>query len=209
MRAPRGSWRLIVGVAVAALIATQLLPAGHPLRPDLRGSMVSLFWIAVVAVPVAAYALLIRQLRRRSGADRAEPPRRHPVGLVRIAEDAALSARTQTALDAETGAATGATPQTLSLAWRAPDGALAGHLRLRVAGALADIETLRVGPAYRGAGIGTALVTAAAAEAREHGAAVLAVSVAEWQAPGFFAALGFDEPQAARHGRHRLEKPLA
>lgn len=211
LRAPRGSWRLIVGAAVLVLFATQLLPAGHPLRADVAESSRSLFWVALALAPVVGYALLIRHLRRRSGADlpEAAPPR--PVGLVQIPDDAALLAETRAALDRGAAEATGTAPETLSLGWRAADGELAGHLRMRLVAASAEIEVLHVGAEYRRAGIGTALVTAAAAEARARGAERLWAVVADWQTPGFFAGLDFRTlaEAAGAQPRRWMERPLA
>ncbi len=206
-KAPRGSWRLILGAAVAGVAASQLLAPGHPLRVDVAGGARSLFWIAVALVPVAAYALMIRRLRRRSGAALPEVPER-PRGLVQIAQDAALADETRASLDRETEAATGTAPARLSLGWRAADGALAGHLRLRLEPDCAEVEALHVAPAHRRAGIGTSLVTAAAAEAQARGATRLRAVVADWQAPQFFASLGF-ATHAELDRRRWMERPLA
>lgn len=208
--APRGSWRLILAAAVLAALASQALPAGHPLRADLLGSAEALGWLLVAAIPLTAYALWLRGLRRRAGSG-AEPPR-HPTGLVQIPEDAALVADTGAALDAGTVAALGL-PRPLSLAWRAEDGSLAGHLRLHQAGATAEIDLLLVAPAHRGAGIGTRLLAAAEAEARARGLARLAVAPGSWQDAGFFTRAGFVTTAEIILGpgarRYWMERPLS
>ena len=188
LRAPRGTWRPILAAAALAALASQLLPTGHPLRADLGGSATTLAWLVALSIPLTAYALWLRSLRRRAGA--ATPPPSHPTGLVQIDEDAALAAETTAALDADTAAALGP-PRTLSLAWRAEDGALAGHLRLRQVGATAEIEALRVAAKHRGQGVGSRLLAAAETEARARGLARLAVAPGSWQAPGFFARAGY------------------
>ena len=109
---------------------------------------------------------------------------------MQIDDDAALTADTAAALIADEAAALGRARR-LSLAWRAEDGALAGHIRLRQTGATAEIEALRVTPAHRGQGIGSRLLAAAETEARARGLARLAVAPGSWQAPGFFARAGY------------------
>ncbi len=205
----RGAWRFILAAAGLAVVASQVLPAGHRLRADLGGSAAALGWLVAAAVPITAYALWVRSLRRRAGADR--PARRHPAGLVQIADDVALLADTAAALDAETAAALGPA-RPLSLAWRSEDGALTGHLRLRESGATAEIEALLVAPEHRGQGIGRRLLAAAETEARARGLARLAVAPGSWQAPAFFARMGYattaehDLGRGAR--RFRMEREL-
>jgi GNAT superfamily N-acetyltransferase len=207
--APPGSWRRIVGVAVLVLAASQALPPGHPLRADLVGSARTLGWLALAAAPIAAYALWIRALRRRTGASRPAP---HPVGLVQIADDAALVAETEAAL-ATLAAPVLGPPAPLSLAWRAEDGTLAGHLRLVRAARIAEIEALIVAEPFRRRGIGTRLLRAAEAEARSRGLERMAATVGSWQSPGFFASAGYRA--AAHHDlgggvrRIRMERDLA
>ena len=191
VRAPRGTWRYILAAAVLAALGSQLLPAGHPFRADVAASARNLGWVGLALIPVAAYALGIRWLRRRTGADAGPAAPRHPTGLVRIAEDAALAADTEAALTAEAAAVPGAAPATLSLAWRAEDGSLAGHLRMRQTAGTAEILALRVAPPHRRRGIGGRLLAAAEAEARARGARRMAVAPFSWQAPGFFARAGY------------------
>jgi ribosomal protein S18 acetylase RimI-like enzyme len=200
LQAPPGTWRWIVGAAALALVASQLLPAGHPYRVDLAGSARLALWIGLAAVPVAAYALWLRGLRRRSGVA-AAPERPRPRGLVQFAEDAALAAETAAALEAE------APGRRLSLGWRGADGGLEGHLRLRVAGELAEVEQLRVAPAARRRGVGRALLGAAEGEAAGLGARRIGAAVADWQAPEFFAAAGY-APGPAAGARRWMEKAL-
>jgi GNAT superfamily N-acetyltransferase len=209
--APRGSWRFILAAAAIAALASQLLPAGHPLRADLLGSAETFGWLLVALIPLTAYALWLRALRRRAGTARPGPAG-HPTGLVQIPEDAALVADTSAALDAGTIAALGP-PRPLSLAWRAADGSLAGHLRLHQAGATAEIELLLVAPGHRGAGIGTRLLAAAEAEARARGLARLAIAPGSWQDAGFFTHAGFvttaELPLGPGARRYWMERPLS
>ena len=185
--APAGSWRPILAVAAAATLGALLLPSGHPLRLDPAASVATLGWLAGLLVPLALYALWLRALRRRAAPGAATA---HPTGLVQIADDVALVAETVAALADDTTAALGPL-RPLSLAWRADDGTLAGHLRLRQTGATAEIEALRVAEAHRGQGIGSRLLAAAETEARARGLARLAVAPGGWQAPGFFARAGY------------------
>ncbi len=185
--APPGSWKLILGIAAAETLSSQFLPAGHPLRVNLAGSAAAVAWLVALLIPLSAYGLWIRSLRRR--ATPAAAPK-HPTGLVQIDDDAALTAETAAALASDDAAALGPR-RPLSLAWRAEDGVLAGHLRLRQTGATAEIEALRVTPAHRRQGIGSRLLAAAETEARARGLARLAVAPGSWQAPGFFTRAGY------------------
>ena len=72
-RAPKGTWRYILGVAAAILLASQFLPAGHPFREDVAESSYNLAWLGIALIPVGIYGLWIRRLRVRSGADAPEP----------------------------------------------------------------------------------------------------------------------------------------
>ncbi len=195
MSAPPGSWRYIVGAGIVATLASQLLPAAHPLRVDLAGSARDLGWLALVAAPFAVYGLVIRQLRKRTGADRLRADL-HPAGLVVIPQDTALAIDTETALtaDARRDLGTEAVDAPISLAWRDGTGALVGHLRLQRVGDTAEILALRVAAPARGQGIGTGLIRGAIDEAVAAGAHRLGVRVADRQeaARRVLAAAGFE-----------------
>lgn len=193
LRLPRGTWRYILAGAAAAALATQLLPQGHPLRTDVAESARNLGWVGLGLVPVAIYAVFLARLRRRTGvaAPKTASQPRHPVGLVQIAEDTHLAAETEAQLAAETAMALGTAPSLRSLAWRAEDGSLAGHLRLAVLREVCEIHALRVDPAHRGQGIGTRLLAAAEEMAREEGARVMTARAGSWQAPGFLTRAGY------------------
>ena len=109
---------------------------------------------------------------------------------MQIADDAALVAETAEALARLAEPALGP-PAPLSLAWRAEDGTLAGHLRLRRAAETAEIEALIVAERFRRQGIGTRLLRAAEGEARGRGLGRIAATVGSWQVPEFFAAAGY------------------
>jgi len=206
--APRGSWRYVLGAAALALAASQTLPEGNAFRADVAGSARTLFWVGLGLIPVAAYAVLVRRLRRRSGSDAADPPPR-PQGLVQFADDDALAADTAAGLAAETGAMQG---DPVSLGWRAADGSLAGHLRLRIRGDAAEIEMLWVEPGQRRRGVGSALLHAAEGEAAARGARTSGALVGDWQAPGFFKCAGYSSGEAhclgAGRSRAWMEKRL-
>lgn len=200
--APPGTWRYVAAGAAAAAVASQLLPSGHPLRVDLVAVAQAGFWLGLAAIPVGAYALWVRGLRRRAGTDAPGADAARPVGLVQFAEDAALAAETATALAAEAPGAR------LSIGWRGESGALEGHLRLRVAGDLAEIELLHVAEDARGRGVGGALVRAAEGEAVALGARRIGAAVAPWQSPAFFARARYEAGDGSGP-RRWMEKRLA
>jgi GNAT superfamily N-acetyltransferase len=191
LRAPAGTWRYVVGAAVLLLLASQLLPAENPWRVDLVAGLGTLAWLTLAAAPVAAYGLVLRRVRQRTGVDR--PLRSHPVGLVAIPDDAALAADTVATLAAETRRATGRAPEAVSVAWRGEDGALVGHARVTVMAALADLQMLWVAAARRRQGIGGRLLAAAEAEAQARGAARMSAGVGSWQDAGFLTRRGYRE----------------
>jgi ribosomal protein S18 acetylase RimI-like enzyme len=187
MRAPPGTWRYIVGAAVLVAAGSQLLPAGNAFREDVAANATPLLWVGLALVPVALYALVIRRLRRRTGADAEEAPAR-PVGLVLIEDDAALARDTARALAEEEARPA---PETLSVGWRDEGGDLAGHARLRVAGAVADLEMLWVAAGARRAGIGSRLLAQAEEEARERGGRHLVATAGSEAAVAFLTGRGF------------------
>jgi len=71
----------------------------------------------------------------------------------------------------------------LQVAREAPTGSIMGFILTRIAADEAEIITIAVDPAHRGEGIGAALVTSAAAEAKAFGATSLILEVAEDNAP--------------------------
>jgi hypothetical protein len=95
--------------AALIMLSTLLLPAGHPRRTETAAWAQVLFWLALAAAPIWAYALWVRKLRRRTGADEAPAV---PQGLVQFPRDAALAAETAAALLAEAPGAR------LTLGWR-------------------------------------------------------------------------------------------
>ncbi len=135
--APRwaGPAILLVVVIIAAL-SQIALPPEAPLRQTTGGAVRALVWLAAAAVPILAYRALLRRLR---GAVPAPTP--HPQGFVIIPEDAALVED----IAARLGAAV-PTTETVSLAHRAPDGALTASLRLQITDTLASLHNIWVDP---------------------------------------------------------------
>jgi ribosomal protein S18 acetylase RimI-like enzyme len=197
LRMPRGTWRYILGGAIALSAATQMLPSGHPLRADVAEASRNLGWLALGLVPVAIYAYMIRIARRRAGlADRGaagQPPpaQRRPVGLVQIDDDQALARDTQRTLDEDVHVILRTTRETLSLAWRSEEGPLVGHLRCAFLGEGCEILQVWVERARRKQGIARRMVAAMEEEARARGATFFHARVGSWQTCGFFTALGF------------------
>ena len=106
------------------------------------------------------------------------------------------------ALEAETPGGS----EALSLAWRDPDGALVGHIRLRRFAEVAEIETIRVAPDRRRDGIGGRLLSAAERELRADGVTRMLATPGDWQAPEFFTCAGYrvEGTDALGGGRSRL-----
>lgn len=82
----------------------------------------------------------------------------------------------------------------LQVAREAPASSIMGFILTRIAADEAEIITIAVDPAQRGRGIGAALVTSAAAEAKAFGASSLILEVAEDNAAAIrlYERLGFD-----------------
>ena len=97
-----------------------------------------------------------------------------------------------TALERETASVTGACQITpVALLLRDPDGHVAGGLWGRIVYSWLVIEMLVVPPSMRGAGAGTALVRQAEAAARLQGCVGMHLTRLDFQAPTFYARLGF------------------
>jgi GNAT superfamily N-acetyltransferase len=185
MQAPRGTWRWILAAAFAVVTLSQMLPAGNAFREDVRGALPGLGWAGLAALPIAAYGLLIRSLRRRTrGASERASVR--PTGLVLVVEDEELATDTARAALAEAGVLP------LSIGYRDAQGRMAGHARLLLADETAELSLLRVIPEQRRQGIGTRLLAQAEAEARERGAVSLAATSAA-ASRGFFVGRGYAE----------------
>lgn len=207
MRAPAGTWRYVLGAAAAALVGSQLLPEGNAWRADVAGSARVLFWVGLGLAPVAAYAVVLRALRQRTGAtDAVRPTAPSARGLVQFADDAALAAETAAALMVDTE--TARRGERLSLGWRGADGALEGHLRLRLDGDLVEIEMLRVAPKVRRRGVGAGLLQAGESEAAVRGARRIGALVGDWQTPEFFERAGYGAQAGAGPRRRWMEKAL-
>ena len=195
----RGAWPWVLGAVVAVMLAAQALPPGHPFRAGTAAWGRNLLWVGLGLIPVGAYALWVRDLRRRTGVDDAPPAA--PRGLVQFPRDAALAAETAAALLAEAPGAR------LTLGWRDETGALAATLRLRLNADLAEVELFHVAPEARGQGLGARLLKAAEREAAIRGAARIGALVAPWQGASIFHRAGY-RPGGEAGGRRWLEKAL-
>ncbi len=56
---------IIIGIAVALVLISQILPQGHVFRQSVRQDLIFLFWAGAIAVPVGIYTLFIRWARRK------------------------------------------------------------------------------------------------------------------------------------------------
>ncbi len=68
LNGPRWAYKALLGLGVAVIIISQLLPAAHPFRISVAEGLVWWFWAIVIAIPVLAYAKLVRWLRRKAEA---------------------------------------------------------------------------------------------------------------------------------------------
>jgi ribosomal protein S18 acetylase RimI-like enzyme len=212
VRAPGGTWRLILAAAGLAVAGAFLLPPESAFRQDIAESLNNLAWLGIALVPVGAYALVLARLRRRTGADSARAVSERPRGLVRIEGDARLIADTRAALELEAKALRDCKEEGFSLGWRAEDGQLVGHVRVRLECGLADVEMIWVRAEHRRKGIGSRLYGAAESELRTAGAERIVASVADWQVPGFFLRQGLREiarvQTTSGHVRSLMDKVL-
>ena len=80
----------------------------------------------------------------------------------------------------------------LSCFLRDADGTLVAGIDGFTWGGCAHVELLSVSGPFRGEGLGRKLLEAAEAEARERGCTSIVLSSHEFQAPGFYAKVGYD-----------------
>lgn len=191
---------------------------GHPIRTDVAESAENLGWVGLALIPVGLYALVLQSIRRRAGVTGPEvvsvlSETGALKGLVQIAEDRVLSEETESALAQETGFALGSVPRSCSLAWRADDGALVGHLRFVVVAETCEVDLMWVAKSHRCSGIGSSLVKAAQSEAHAIGARKIFARVGSWENAAFFQRMGFeitwDQEISPKAKWIWLEKPLA
>jgi GNAT superfamily N-acetyltransferase len=116
------------------------------------------------------------------------------VALVVSGADEGLRERLDTEINAFNVAATGyADGRLLCIAARRDGGDLCAGLSGWTWGGCGYIEYLWVRDDHRGSGLGSRLLAAAEHEARHRGCDQMALSTHSFQAPGFYARLGYQE----------------
>ena len=68
LNGPRWVYRTSLGVAVVAVIISQLLPQSHMFRQRVAEGLHWWLWAAAIAAPILAYALLLRWIKRKADA---------------------------------------------------------------------------------------------------------------------------------------------
>ncbi len=193
---------LRTGLMIAAVAAAILsLDAGF--RAQMGQSLVAAFWLALAAVPILGYVVLLRRLRRRAQPEEAP----QPAGLRLIEDDAALTADSLAAIRAESAAQPGFERESFSVAWKDETGTVRGAVQVIRVMELAELRTLHVDPDWRGRGLARDLLQGAEYEARARGARHARLGTYSWQAPGLYEKLGWREVARfpAGSGTHRIE----
>ncbi|MEM1264608.1 MAG: GNAT family N-acetyltransferase [Pseudomonadota bacterium] len=162
LRVPIGIVRgIILGGTLFAIVVGIQNPTA---RPDLAAWAGGLIVAGIAAVPIGLYALLIRNIRRRTIP---QQERAHPQGFVLIEDDRALAVDREAAIAA---ARRSDLPTTLSVAFRNEAGEVSGSGSVTLEAGLARFSRIWVAPEARGQGIANGLLREMEAVARAQGA---------------------------------------
>lgn len=189
---------ILLALVLLALAGLILLPEQAPFRQSVQGSLSFALVAAIVAVPVLAYRWGFRRLRARHA------PEPQPTGItgrtVLVPEAQALAADLDRALDAET-------PHRIGLVHRAPDGSLLAGASVTLTGARATLAPLWWDEDADTAQVVAPLLDAAAAEARQRGAHLLAAETSQPRIVRALIALGFTRTETGPPQRLIRELP--
>ncbi len=179
----------IGGVAFAAMIGITD-PATRPDTAALIGWARALAILGLIAIPILAYALLVRRLKQRNAPPKPKAPA-HPTGFVLIEDDAALTQEALAKLIAANRKAFPSERQEFSIAHRDEAGKITASGRVNLHMGLAEFRRIWVEPEARGTGLGSAILKQMEAEAVSRGATRAALDTFSWQAEGFYTKLGY------------------
>lgn len=192
-RAPARIWQGVGlgGLAFAVLIGITD-PGARPDAAQLSGWARAIGILAILAVPVGLYVLLVRRLRTRARGE-TDTPTPHPTGFVQIADDAILAREVDAKLAAEDLAAGAPPPEALSVAYRAAGGNISASGQIVLAFDLAEFRRLWVEPGHRSQGLGRRLLGEMETLAAARGARTGVIDCWDWQAAGLARAAGYRE----------------
>jgi len=193
---------ILLAMVLLALVGLVLLPEDAPFRQSVQGSLSFALVAAIVAVPVLAYRWGFRRLRARHAPE--PESETGPAGItgctVLVPEAQALSADLDRALDTEA-------PHRLGLVHRAPDGSLQAGATVTLTGTRATLAPLWWDEGADTAEVVAPLLDAAATEARQRGAHLLAAETGQPRIARTLIALGFTRTETGPPQRLIRELP--
>ncbi|MCF6305084.1 MAG: hypothetical protein L3J33_06905 [Rhodobacteraceae bacterium] len=65
---PRWVYFCLLGLALAVIGGSQFLPQTHPFFVSVRGDLISLMWLGIIAIPVSIYTMFVRWAGRKAKA---------------------------------------------------------------------------------------------------------------------------------------------
>lgn len=189
---------ILLAMVLLALAGLILLPPEAPFRQSVQGSLSFALVAAIVAVPVLIYRWGLRRLRAR------HTPDPEPAGItgqtVLVPEVQALSADLDRALEV-------APPHRLGLVHRAPDGSLLAGATLTLTQTRATLSPLWWTETADTAQVVAPLLDAAAAQARQRGAHLLAAETSQPRIARTLIAQGFTRTESGPPQRLIRELP--
>lgn len=189
---------ILLAMVLLALAGLVLLPPDAPFRQSVQGSLSFALVAAIVAVPVLIYRWGLRRLRARHA------PEPQPTGItdrpVLVPETQALTTDLERALQSEA-------PHRLGLVHRNADGALLAGTTVTLSGARATLSPLWWEETADTAKVVAPLLDAAATEARQRGAHLLAAETGQPRIARTLIALGFTRTETGPPQRLIRELP--